>query len=245
MRRSTKIDLGIILVAIAFGAIGYEARTYLNKQFSILVSTKQVAVPGSMGAFITEAMTDEDKKDKSSKKKVETPKQKKARLKKEEKKSRGKIIHPGVLTPTSFDDITPGPKVTLIGQDQKRGLRGEYYNGMNFEELVLVRVDRKIDFTWKKKSPHEVVNKDKFSVRWTGWIKPNRTANYKFCTVTNDGVRLWVDGKKIIDQWRRQAPTAVFGKIRLTRGKSCPIKMEYYEDSNRAVAKLYWMALKK
>lgn len=245
MRRNAKIDLVIVLVAVAFGAIGYKTRMYLDKQFEALVSNKQVTIPGSLGAFVTDAMTEEDKKNAPPKKKVETPRQKKARLKKEEAKKRGKIIHHNVLAPASFDDIASDPKVTLAGQDQKRGLRGEYYNGTNFEELMLVRVDRKINFSWGNKSPHKVISKDNFSVRWTGWIKPNKTANYKFCTVTDDGVRLWIDGKKIIDQWRGQAPTAVFGKIQLTRGKSYPIKMEYYEGPGGAVAKLYWVALKK
>ncbi len=86
MRRSTKIDIGIFLGSLAFAAIGYEARLYLDRQFEILVPLKQVAVPGSLGGFIEEAVTDHHKE--SSARKKETPEQKKSRLKKKRAKSR-------------------------------------------------------------------------------------------------------------------------------------------------------------
>lgn len=85
MRRSTKIDLGIFLGSLAFAAIGYEARIYLDRQFEILVPLTHVAVPGSMGGLIEEAVAG-DRKESSSRKK-ETPEQKKSRLKKERTKS--------------------------------------------------------------------------------------------------------------------------------------------------------------
>ena len=63
---------------------------------------------------------------------------------------------------------------------------------------------------------------------------------YTFATTTDDGSRLWVDGKLIVDKWVNQGPTEWAGKIALKAGQKYAIKMEYYQRGGGASAKLLW-----
>lgn len=82
--------------------------------------------------------------------------------------------------------------------------------------------------------------KDQFSVRWTGEIEPRHSEEYTLATLSNDGVRLWIDGKLIVDNWTGHSAAEDTGKIRLEAGKRYPIKLEYYQSGGNSVMKLYW-----
>jgi hypothetical protein len=71
-------------------------------------------------------------------------------------------------------------------------------------------------------------------------VQPVYTETYTFYTQSDDGVRLWVNGKLLIDNWTDHAATQNSGTITLTAGQKYSIKMEYYENSGGAVAKLSW-----
>jgi hypothetical protein len=79
-----------------------------------------------------------------------------------------------------------------------------------------------------------------FSVRWTGEVEPRFTEEYAFHTLSNDGVRLWVDGKKIIDDWTDHAEKEDTGKIALEAGRSTPIRLEYFYNGGQGAMKLRW-----
>lgn len=121
------------------------------------------------------------------------------------------------------------------------GLRGDYYEGTNFERLRYVHVDPAVDFEWNGKAPVEdVMPTDMFSVRWTGQLQPEHSEIYTFHTRSDDGVRLWVGGRLIIDNWTDHAPTDNSGRIALTGGRWYPITLEYYEKRGAATIKLSW-----
>jgi hypothetical protein len=121
------------------------------------------------------------------------------------------------------------------------GVRADYYNGMNFETHVLTRVDPQISFNWGDPgSPDAAVGNDYFSVRWSGEVEAAFTETYSFYTNTDDGVRLWVDGRLLIDRWVDQSATEYKGKIDLVAGQTYSIVMEYYENGGGAVAELRW-----
>ena len=95
-----------------------------------------------------------------------------------------------------------------------------------------------VSFDWGFGAPDPTLPKDNWSARWTrtttfqaGW--------YRFKTFTDDGVRLWVDGKPIIDQWFDMPGTSNTGDIYLTQGAH-EVKMEYYERTGYARAYLSW-----
>ena len=120
--------------------------------------------------------------------------------------------------------------------------RGEYYNNRDLSgSPVFVRDDGNIDFNWGSGSPAtNVVNSDNFSVRWTRNV--NFTGGrYRFTTQTDDGVRLWVNGTLVIDQWRDQPATTHAADVTVPSG-SIPIRMEYYDHGAGAIARLSWAA---
>ena len=122
------------------------------------------------------------------------------------------------------------------------GLWGEYFKGKAFNTSVLQRLDSTVNFTWGAASPAPAVPVDGFSVRWTGSITPDVTQAYTFSTVSDDGVRLWVNGQLLIDNWTLHGATENTGTVTLNAGISYPIKMEYYDNTGSATARLLWTA---
>lgn len=136
-------------------------------------------------------------------------------------------------------ELTPAP-VTTTFTTSGTGLKGEYYDNKDFTNLKLTRTDATVNFDWASGSPASSIGADSFSVRWTGQVQPRYSQTYTFYTLSNDGVRLWVNGKLLIDNWTEHALTENSGTIALTSGQKYSIKMEFYESSGTAVAKLLW-----
>jgi hypothetical protein len=104
----------------------------------------------------------------------------------------------------------------------------------------VVRLDPAIGFDWGLGAPVAGIAEDTFSVRWSGRISPRYSQTYTFSTTSDDGVRLWVDGKLLIDQWNDHASTVHTGSIALTAGVRYAVTMEFYDNGRHAVAQLRW-----
>jgi len=142
-----------------------------------------------------------------------------------------------------FDALTTnrGDVWSFITAKVGGGVRGDYYTGMNFENLVLTRTDPQVDFSWGNPGgPDPAVGDDNFSARWTGEVEAAFTETYTFYTRTDDGARLWVDGKQLVDDWNNHGAIENGGQIDLVAGNTYGIVMEYYEDGGGAVAELRW-----
>lgn len=127
------------------------------------------------------------------------------------------------------------------------GLTGQYYNdpgsrATKFTTLVHTRIDGTVNFDWASGSPVPgVVQTNNFSVRWTGLVQAPVTGDYTFSTVSDDGVRLWVNGVLRINNWTDHASkTNTSAPIALVAGQKYSIVMEYYERTGGAVARLRW-----
>lgn len=142
-------------------------------------------------------------------------------------------------TPTPTPAPTPTPTPTPV--PAFNGLIGQYYNHLNFRGNFLTRVDLNLDFNWDQGSPSPLIAPDTFSVRWTGFVVPAYSENYTFYTNSDDGVRVWVNNKLVINRWVDQAPTEVASTpITLKAGQKYPIKVEYFENQGGAVVQLIW-----
>ncbi len=117
------------------------------------------------------------------------------------------------------------------------GLKGEYFEGMNFNNLVLSRIDETVDFVWGLSSPAPEVPLDYFSVRWTGVVVIETPGLYTFWTNSDDGVRLKVADDTIIDKWSDHSATWDWGSISLSEGVHSLI-LEFYENGGDAVIQL-------
>jgi beta-glucosidase len=134
----------------------------------------------------------------------------------------------------------------------ERGLKGEYFRGRDFAgSPVLTRIDRRIGFRWDRGAPTDDLvasgelktglESDNYSVRWTGKLLPPVTGRYELRVDANDGFRLLIDGKIIIERWDTVA--RLEGKsasIDLEAGKTYDIKVEYFEDIRDAEVRLAW-----
>jgi YVTN family beta-propeller protein len=120
------------------------------------------------------------------------------------------------------------------------GLKGEYFTGINFNQLVLTRTDPTINFNWGEGTPAAQVPGDNFSVRWTGQVQPQYSQTYTFYYTGDDGIRLWVNGQLLINAWVPQASVEYTGTIALTANQKYNIVAEFYEEGGGAVAILAW-----
>ncbi|MGD8452036.1 MAG: S8 family serine peptidase [Phycisphaerae bacterium] len=121
------------------------------------------------------------------------------------------------------------------------GLAAAYYDGVSLSGTVHGRVDATVDFNWASGEAWSGLGVDTFSVRWTGWVHtPAAAGTYTFYTTTDDGVRLWVGGQLLIDQWIDQSATEWSGTISLEADEDYRLVMEYYENGGSAVAELRW-----
>jgi beta-glucosidase len=117
------------------------------------------------------------------------------------------------------------------------GLTAEYYNNMDLTgSPVLVRTDENIDFNWESGSPDDKINKDKFSVRWSGYLVFPESNEYEIGVASDDGIRLYIDDLKVIDKWKDQGTTTYTTPMKFDSGRKYKVKIEYYENSGGAVA---------
>jgi glucose/arabinose dehydrogenase len=124
--------------------------------------------------------------------------------------------------------------------DPGNGLRAEYFDTADFKSLKLERVDPTVDFRWENGSPDAALDINTFSVRWTGSVVPRYSETYTFHTQSNDGVRLWVDGKLLIDDWNVHATTENRGTVTLQAGRAHALRLEYFEQTGVALMRLHW-----
>jgi beta-glucosidase len=135
----------------------------------------------------------------------------------------------------------PVPATNLRGPNGETGLKAEYFANKTLAGAPAVtRVDREVSFDWGMMSPAPGIPADDFSARWTGKLVPTITGKYRFGAIVDDGVRVYLDGKLIVEDWTDHAPATVTGEVMLEAGKSYDIKMEYYESKIGAVARLAW-----
>ena len=121
------------------------------------------------------------------------------------------------------------------------GLKGEYFANETLTGTPAAeRVDATVDFAWEGAAPAAGVPSHEFSVRWSGVIKPRYTEQYTLHTRTDDGVRLWIDDKLVIDDWNRHAAKDNSARVALGAGKQHKIRMEFFEHQGRAEARLSW-----
>jgi beta-glucosidase len=121
----------------------------------------------------------------------------------------------------------------------ENGLTGEYFTNKNLEgEPFKVRVDTIINFSWDWETPFADFPGDKFSVRWSGYLKVDKTDNYTIDVSSDDGVRLYLDEKLIIDDWSDHAEMTNSYSTNLEAGKFYKIKLEFYENGGAAICRL-------
>jgi beta-glucosidase len=131
--------------------------------------------------------------------------------------------------------MTPVPESLLRTPDGKPGLRGDYFSNRTLTGApALSRVDAKLDFAWGNGSPAPGLASDDFSVRWTGKLVPNASGNYVLQIKGDDGYRLSLDGKVIVEDWTDHGSRARGIVMALEAGRSYDLLLEFYEHGGGA-----------
>lgn len=121
------------------------------------------------------------------------------------------------------------------------GLLGQYFNSIDLTGTPVLQRTEAVDFAWSTGSPGLGVTTNYFSVRWTGQVEAPVTGTYQFQTVSDDGVRLTVNGTQLINNWTPHSPTTdTSTDIALVAGTKYQAVMEYFERRGSATAKLLW-----
>jgi len=122
----------------------------------------------------------------------------------------------------------------------EEGLEAEYFRGTQFDNLVLKKTDPNIDFTTGPSN--EAVGRYEYSVRWNGFLIPEKTGPFRFTVISDDGFRLWVDDKLLITDWSiHEREVDVSSPVMLEAGKKVSLRMEYFQERWKSQITLGWI----
>jgi cytochrome c peroxidase len=122
------------------------------------------------------------------------------------------------------------------------GLTGRYYNNTSLSGTAALTRTGNIDFNWGSGAPGTGVNSNNFSIRWSGRVQAPASGTYRFQTVSDDGIRVWVNGVQLINNWTaHSATTNTSSGINLLAGTRYTITVEFYEAGGQAEVRLRWL----
>ncbi len=129
----------------------------------------------------------------------------------------------------------------VVAPGNGSGLRGEYFASVDLSGTPVLTRFENVNFSWDAAAPGAGLPADNFSVRWTGYVTPTSTGSWRFQTYSDDGVRIWVNGVQLINNWTDHSPTTnTSSSISLTAGQRYTIKVEFYERGGGATMQLRW-----
>ncbi|WP_315817001.1 PA14 domain-containing protein [Paraflavitalea speifideaquila] len=122
-----------------------------------------------------------------------------------------------------------------------KGLKAEYYNGIDLTTPAMTRIDSNVSFTEWSTGVHYAITSKTYAVRWTGQVQAQFTEEHIFCLGSGGGHRLWIDDKLVIDNWVEHYP-GLFksAAMPLIAGERYNIKLEYFNTDARTGMGLLW-----
>ncbi|HYP74981.1 MAG TPA: PA14 domain-containing protein [Polyangiaceae bacterium] len=149
-----------------------------------------------------------------------------------------------VVTPTPQELTVTGLNAVGAGA---HGLQAEYFTSFSATAAQIsgtpttTRIDPNVDFDWELQAPLAELTADYFAARWTGVLVAPTSEAYQLCAYTDDGTRLWVDGKLAIDDWTpHSARETCADPVNWSAGSRHDLRMEYFERGFVASARLSW-----
>ena len=134
--------------------------------------------------------------------------------------------------------IVPSKQLTY---NNTEGLQAEYFTNITLNGAATIkRIDKRIDFHWTLYGPDPAIPLDFYSVRWTGQLIAPATGTFKIGLEGNDGYRLFINNKMIIDNWKKQTFTTSLADFSFEKGKQYDIRIEFFEPNGNATIKLIW-----
>lgn len=133
------------------------------------------------------------------------------------------------------------PAFMLTPDKKESGLKAEYFNNVNLTGTpVLSKVEKAIDFAWNDKHIYPELNVTNVSARFSGYIKPDKTRECTIYTLSDDGVRLYINDKLVISNWNNHGSVYDLYKVKLEAGKEYKVVLEYFQSGGGATIQLGW-----
>ncbi len=128
------------------------------------------------------------------------------------------------------------------GKNNKPGLKGEYFSNSELNgEPVLTRIDPQLRFGWTLFSPDpEKIDYDCYSIRWTGKLTAPVTGTFEIGVEGDDGYRIFINGKLVLDNWKKQSYQTKTVKYSFQKDKVYDLRVEYFETIGNARFNLIW-----
>jgi len=143
----------------------------------------------------------------------------------------------GVLS----NDWTIIPSANLRTAKNEEGLDAEFFSNITLSGTPAVtRIDKQINFLWTLSSPDRKIPKDFYSARWSGKIHAPKTGTFKIGIDGNDGFRLYLNNKLIVDNWKKQTYSTILTEYYFVKDKEYDLKIEFFEPVGNAHLKLIW-----
>ena len=133
-----------------------------------------------------------------------------------------------------------GPAFRRVFSSDTTGLKGEYYADRELMNLNFIRFDPNIDIHFHPDNPPDPAVSPEGSIRWSGMVEPRFSEEYRFHAEVNRRVRLWIDDRLVIDQWRGEGGDYSSDKIPMVAGKKVPIRLEYTSPNGFMLCRLRW-----
>lgn len=149
-----------------------------------------------------------------------------------------KGLHVACLTPQGTTALAASGR--FFTPDGQPGLRCEFYANRTLEgPAVVSRIDPEVNFFWEG-APAEGIPEDHFSACWTGELRPARSERALFTVSGDDGYRLFVDGREVLEHWSDHGVTIKTATLDVEAGRSYAIRLEFYDNIRTAEVKLQY-----
>jgi beta-glucosidase len=160
------------------------------------------------------------------------------------KRFRGVRILSAIGAPLTETSATTVPVEVLRtgGTNSQPGLNAEYFSNTKLSGApALTRVDATASFEWNNRPPAPGLPPGNYSVRWSGELVPPVDGDYRLGLNTDGGSRLYLDGKKIIDDWDPHGTRVMTTLVHLQAAHAYKIRMEYSHTWWESTARLLWL----
>lgn len=155
--------------------------------------------------------------------------------------ARGDLDGDGVSNLDEYNagtDFTDAQDVPVQEAELVPGMVGQYFSGRDLDQFFFARLDDKVEFDWGSGSPGEGIPNDVFSARWVGYFQPPHSEgerSYTFRARRDDGVRIYLDGERIMDRWGGGSTSNYYFTSKVvSAGELLPLVIEYYESYGAA-----------
>jgi beta-glucanase (GH16 family) len=155
--------------------------------------------------------------------------------------SKGSSSSPSPVPPPAPNPAptpTPVPAPVTCPSAATNAFTACYYDNVNFTNPQYTRTEASVNNDWGAGSPASAIGADTFSAVYEGKFSFD-SGTYNFTATADDGVRLYLDGSKILDDWSDHSARSQSVSKSVTSGTHT-VRLEYYENTGDATAKLSW-----